>query len=200
MRRTKSASASSTTFNRPRPLRSAARKAESDPPRFTLVSNAAARAGRPPDAPQDSGVLAASFGALAIMFRTLMRSRRLLRTLWRLLFRLEVVGRENLASAEAPNLITVDHVSWLDAAILFSIMETPATFVIEPAAAKSWPQRFFLRSSSRRSRFWAPARPIMWRWPRRSATSERNRGSRISPRANGRLVSTAPPCEVCNRQ
>ena len=30
-----------------------------------------------------------------------MRSRRLLRTLWRLLFRLQVVGRENLASAEA---------------------------------------------------------------------------------------------------
>jgi acyl-CoA synthetase (AMP-forming)/AMP-acid ligase II len=37
---------------------------------------------------------------------------------------------------------------------------------------------------------------IMWR----SATAERNRGSRVSPRANGRLVSTAPPCEVCNRQ
>jgi hypothetical protein len=35
------------------------------------------------------------------MFWTLMRSRRLLRTLWRLLFRLQVVGRENLASAEA---------------------------------------------------------------------------------------------------
>jgi hypothetical protein len=31
----------------------------------------------------------------------------------------------------------VDHVSWLDAPILFSLMETPPTFVIEPAAAKS---------------------------------------------------------------
>ena len=32
------------------------------------------------------------------------------------------------------------------------------------------------------------------------SAAERNRGSRVSPRANGRLVSTAPPCEVCNRQ
>jgi acyl-[acyl-carrier-protein]-phospholipid O-acyltransferase / long-chain-fatty-acid--[acyl-carrier-protein] ligase len=60
-----------------------------------------------------------------------------LRALWRLLFRLEVVGRENLASAGAPNIVVVDHVSWLDAPILFSLMETPPTFVIEPAAAKS---------------------------------------------------------------
>jgi len=35
----------------------------------------------------------------------------------------------------APNIIAVDHVSWLDAPILFSLMETSATFVIAPAAA-----------------------------------------------------------------
>ncbi len=56
------------------------------------------------------------------------------------------------------------------------------------------------RRPRRRSRCSAPARPIMWLLRKRSATAERNRGSRVSPRANGRLVSTAPPCEVCSRR
>jgi acyl-[acyl-carrier-protein]-phospholipid O-acyltransferase/long-chain-fatty-acid--[acyl-carrier-protein] ligase len=94
------------------------------------------------------------------MFRALMTSRRSgespsilvfsLRALWRVLFRLEVAGWENLASAGAPNIVMVDHVSWLDAPILFSLPETPATFVIEPAAAKNWPQRLFLRFADAR--------------------------------------------------
>jgi 1-acyl-sn-glycerol-3-phosphate acyltransferase len=46
---------------------------------------------------------------------------------WRLLFRLDVVGHENPASAETPNILVVDHVSGLDAPILFSLLETPAT-------------------------------------------------------------------------
>jgi 1-acyl-sn-glycerol-3-phosphate acyltransferase len=94
------------------------------------------------------------------MFRALMTSRRSgespsilvfsLRALWRVLFRLEVAGWENLVSAGAPNIVVVDHVSWLEAPILFSLMETPATFVIEPAAAKSWAQRLFLRFADTR--------------------------------------------------
>jgi acyl-[acyl-carrier-protein]-phospholipid O-acyltransferase / long-chain-fatty-acid--[acyl-carrier-protein] ligase len=85
------------------------------------------------------------------MFRTLTTSRRsgespniltfCLRAIWRLVFRLEVVGRENLSPTEAANIITVDHVSWLDAPILFSLIGKPATFVIEPTAAESWPAR-----------------------------------------------------------
>ena len=50
----------------------------------------------------------------------------------------------------APNIIVVDHVSWLDAPILFSLMELPTTFVIEPAAARSWPAQLCLRSASAR--------------------------------------------------
>jgi acyl-[acyl-carrier-protein]-phospholipid O-acyltransferase / long-chain-fatty-acid--[acyl-carrier-protein] ligase len=50
-----------------------------------------------------------------------------LQAVWRLLFRLDVVGHENLASAETPNILVVDHVSGLDAPILFSLLETPAT-------------------------------------------------------------------------
>jgi acyl-[acyl-carrier-protein]-phospholipid O-acyltransferase/long-chain-fatty-acid--[acyl-carrier-protein] ligase len=93
-----------------------------------------------------------------------------LRTAWRLLFRLEVVGQENLAPAGAPNIIAVDAVSWLDAPILFSLMETPATFVIEPAAAKSWPARLFLRFTD--ARVLDPAKPLT----SRALVSEARRG------------------------
>jgi acyl-[acyl-carrier-protein]-phospholipid O-acyltransferase/long-chain-fatty-acid--[acyl-carrier-protein] ligase len=105
------------------------------------------------------------------MFRTLTTSRRsgespnilafALRTLWRLFFRLEVTGREHLAPAEAPTIIAVDHVSWLDAPILFSLMDQPATFVIEPAAVESWPARLFLRFVN--ARVLDPAKPFALR-------------------------------------
>ena len=41
------------------------------------------------------------------------------------MFRLEVGGQENLAPSEAPNIIAVDHVSRLDAPILFSLLLLP---------------------------------------------------------------------------
>jgi acyl-[acyl-carrier-protein]-phospholipid O-acyltransferase / long-chain-fatty-acid--[acyl-carrier-protein] ligase len=93
-----------------------------------------------------------------------------LRALW-VFFRLEVVGHENLASAETPNIIVVDHVSLLDAPILFSLMETPATFVIEPAVAKSWAARLFLRFAD--ARVIDPARPLDLRALVREARSGR---------------------------
>ena len=43
---------------------------------------------------------------------------------------------ENLRVRRGAEIIVVDHVSWLDAPILFSLMETPATFVIEPARSQ----------------------------------------------------------------
>jgi acyl-[acyl-carrier-protein]-phospholipid O-acyltransferase / long-chain-fatty-acid--[acyl-carrier-protein] ligase len=94
-----------------------------------------------------------------------------LRALWRLLFRLEVVGKENLAFAETPNIVVVDHISWLDAPILFSLLETPPTFVIEPNAAKSWPARLFLRCAD--ARVIDPARPFELRALVREARSGR---------------------------
>ncbi len=81
-----------------------------------------------------------------------------LRALWRLLFRLEVVGRENLLSAGETSIVAVNHVSWLDAPILFSLMEKPATFAIEPAAVKSWPARLFFHFAD--ARVLDPACPL----------------------------------------
>jgi acyl-[acyl-carrier-protein]-phospholipid O-acyltransferase/long-chain-fatty-acid--[acyl-carrier-protein] ligase len=86
------------------------------------------------------------------MFRTCLRA------LWRLVFRLEVVGEEKLAPAGAANVLAINHVSWLDAPILFSLMEPPPIFAIEPAAAKSWRGRLFLRFAD--ARVLDPARPL----------------------------------------
>jgi acyl-[acyl-carrier-protein]-phospholipid O-acyltransferase/long-chain-fatty-acid--[acyl-carrier-protein] ligase len=94
-----------------------------------------------------------------------------LRAIFRLLFRLDVVGHEYLASAEAPNIVVVDHVSWLDAPILYSLMETPATFAIEPGAAKSWLARLFLRFAD--ARILDPAKPLDLRALVREARSGR---------------------------
>jgi acyl-[acyl-carrier-protein]-phospholipid O-acyltransferase/long-chain-fatty-acid--[acyl-carrier-protein] ligase len=94
-----------------------------------------------------------------------------LRAIFRLLFRLDVVGHEYLASAEAPNIVVVDHVSWLDAPILCSLMETPASFVIEPGAAKSWLARLLLRFAD--ARVLDPAKPLDLRAFVREARSGR---------------------------
>jgi acyl-[acyl-carrier-protein]-phospholipid O-acyltransferase/long-chain-fatty-acid--[acyl-carrier-protein] ligase len=93
--------------------------------------------------------------------------------IWRLWFRLEVVGHGNLASVEAPNVVVVDHVSWLDAPILFSLMETPPTFVIEPTAAKRWLARLLLRYAD--ARVLDPAQPQSLR----ALVYEARRGRRL---------------------
>jgi acyl-[acyl-carrier-protein]-phospholipid O-acyltransferase/long-chain-fatty-acid--[acyl-carrier-protein] ligase len=91
--------------------------------------------------------------------------------LWRLLFRLEVAGRENLAPAGTVNVLAVNHVSWLDAPILFSLIEPPPIFAIDSAAAKSWPARLFLRFAD--ARVVDHARPLEMRALIREARSGR---------------------------
>src|ERR1700722_7326091 len=113
------------------------------------------------------------------MFRTLTTSRRFapfpafLRAIWRLVFRLEVVGQDSLAPIGAAKIIVVAHDSWLDSPILFSLLETPATFVIDAAAAKDWPQRLFLRSAD--ARVLDPAKPLALR----ALVREARRGRRL---------------------
>ena len=84
-----------------------------------------------------------------------------LRALWRVLFRLEVVGRENLGPTTAPNVLAINHVSWLDAPIVYSLMDPPPLFAIESALAKSWAARFFLRFAEARAV--DPIRPLSLR-------------------------------------
>jgi acyl-[acyl-carrier-protein]-phospholipid O-acyltransferase/long-chain-fatty-acid--[acyl-carrier-protein] ligase len=119
-------------------------------------------------------VLGAANIAAAIYFFRRMPANILafcLRALWRILFRLEVAGRENLAADGTTNIVAVSHVSWLDAPILFSLMEMPPTFAIEPAAAKSWPARLFFRFAD--ARLLDPAKPLDLRALVREARSGR---------------------------
>jgi acyl-[acyl-carrier-protein]-phospholipid O-acyltransferase/long-chain-fatty-acid--[acyl-carrier-protein] ligase len=104
-----------------------------------------------------------------------------LRALWRALYRLEVVGRENLAPTKAPNVVAIDHVSWLDAPIVYSLMEPPPLFAIEPALARSWPARVFFRFAEPRAL--DPARPLSLRALAREAKSGRRLAMFIDTRA-----------------
>lgn len=76
-----------------------------------------------------------------------------------------------MTSTEGPNIVAIDHVSWLDGPILFSLVETPATFVIEPQAAKRWPARLFLRFAD--AHVLHPAKPQSLRALVRKARSGR---------------------------
>jgi acyl-[acyl-carrier-protein]-phospholipid O-acyltransferase/long-chain-fatty-acid--[acyl-carrier-protein] ligase len=82
-----------------------------------------------------------------------------LRALWRALFRLEVVGRENLEPTGRPTVIAINHASLLDAPVVFSLMDPPPLLAIDPALAKRWPARLFLKLADARSRCSSTARP-----------------------------------------
>ena len=68
-----------------------------------------------------------------------------LRLLWRALFRLEVKGIEHLPRAGERAVVAVNHVSFLDAPILFSLMERPPLFAVDHVASQRWWIRSLLR-------------------------------------------------------
>ncbi len=68
-----------------------------------------------------------------------------LRALWRVLFRLEVTGIENLPRAGEPAIVAVSHVSFLDAPILMSLMEEPPLIAIDHGVARRWWIRSLLK-------------------------------------------------------
>ena len=54
-----------------------------------------------------------------------------LRTVWRVAFRLEVKGLENLPPAGVRNVVAVNHVSFLDAPIILSLLDEAPIFAID---------------------------------------------------------------------
>jgi acyl-[acyl-carrier-protein]-phospholipid O-acyltransferase/long-chain-fatty-acid--[acyl-carrier-protein] ligase len=89
--------------------------------------------------------LVAGIGAIALAtgvwtFRTLpmRRLHDLATILAGTLFRLEVVGRDNLAAAGPNAVVVANHVSFLDAVIAFVVLERPPTFAIDTAMATRW--------------------------------------------------------------
>jgi len=71
--------------------------------------------------------------------------RDFLSVLFRLLYRLEVTGLENVDKAGPHAIIALNHVSFLDAAVALSILEREPVFAIDHGIAQRWWVKPFLR-------------------------------------------------------
>ncbi|PPQ36180.1 acyl-[acyl-carrier-protein]-phospholipid O-acyltransferase / long-chain-fatty-acid--[acyl-carrier-protein] ligase [Rhodoblastus acidophilus] len=98
-----------------------------------------------------SGLFALMGAACAVsaiwMFKTLPTNplSDLLSIVFRAFYRLEVVGRENLAKAGPNCIVALNHVSFLDAPLAFSLLDGKAVFAIDSQIAKVWWIKPFLR-------------------------------------------------------
>jgi len=73
-----------------------------------------------------------------------------LRTLWQVWLRLEVKGEENLPRRGSRAVIAVDHVSALDAPIIFSLLDSPPIFAIADRVAKLRSTRLLAKAADLR--------------------------------------------------
>lgn len=65
---------------------------------------------------------------------------------FRVVYRFEVRGLENVAKAGPNAVIVMNHVSFLDAAVAFSILDTEPVFAIDSTIAQRWWMKPFLKS------------------------------------------------------
>ena len=86
-------------------------------------------------------------GAAAVMLATLSPNLpgEAAWVLFRMLFRIRLIGAEHLPRADQAAVVTPNHTSWLDATALFAVMETPPLFAIDAQVARRWWVRPFLR-------------------------------------------------------
>ncbi len=89
---------------------------------------------------------ALNLGAALWLFRNLPESlfADFLNILFRIVFRLEVRGIENLEKAGDKCVIALNHVSFLDAPVILSILERKPVFAIDWQIAKAWWVKPFL--------------------------------------------------------
>ncbi len=71
--------------------------------------------------------------------------RSLLGLIFRVFYRLEVKGLDNLAKAGPNAIVALNHVSFLDAALALSILDRDPVFAIDRTIAKRWWVKPFLR-------------------------------------------------------
>jgi acyl-[acyl-carrier-protein]-phospholipid O-acyltransferase / long-chain-fatty-acid--[acyl-carrier-protein] ligase len=71
--------------------------------------------------------------------------RDFLSILFRAVYRLEVTGRENIAKAGPNAIFSINHVSFLDAALILSIFEHEPVFAIDHTIARQWWVKPFLK-------------------------------------------------------
>jgi len=81
--------------------------------------------------------------------------------IYRVLFRVEVIGLENIRAAGPNAVITVNHVSFLDAPLVMSLMDTDPVFAIDQTIAQAWWVKPFLKIA--RTFALDPTRPMATR-------------------------------------
>ena len=82
----------------------------------------------------------ACFGVAGWMLMTLPTGglRDIMWMVFRIVYRIEVVGSDHLAEAGPRSIIALNHVSWLDAAVALAILDRPPVFAIDGAVATIW--------------------------------------------------------------
>jgi acyl-[acyl-carrier-protein]-phospholipid O-acyltransferase/long-chain-fatty-acid--[acyl-carrier-protein] ligase len=107
-----------------------------------------------------------------------------LRIVWRLALRLEVVGLETIDRSGARNIIAVNHVSFLDAPIVLSLLDDAPVVAIDSAMGKHWWIKPFLKLCDARQL--DPTRPMA----ARALVNEVKRGRRLVIFPEGRSAVT----------
>jgi len=89
----------------------------------------------------------ANLAAMILMAYTLPTNllRDFLTVMFRSLFRLEVIGIENVAKGGPNAIIALNHVSFLDAALALSFLDTDPVFAIDSGIAQRWWAKPFLK-------------------------------------------------------
>jgi acyl-[acyl-carrier-protein]-phospholipid O-acyltransferase/long-chain-fatty-acid--[acyl-carrier-protein] ligase len=134
----------------------------------------------------------ANFAAAIYLFRRLPANflAFALRTLWRVLLRLEVVGAETLPPAGSRNIVAINHISLLDAPIILSLLDGRPLLVVDAALARRWWIRQFLKLCD--ARLLDPARPIA----ARELVTEALNGRRLVLFPEGRSAVTGSLTKV----
>src|SRR4029077_18874323 len=93
------------------------------------------------------GIGVANLIAMVAIARTLPTNilRDFLTVTFRSLFRLEVVGLENVVKGGPNAIIALNHVSFLDAALAMSFLETNPLSAIDPGIAQRWWAKPFVK-------------------------------------------------------
>ncbi len=135
----------------------------------------------------------ANFGAAIFFFRRLPANflAFFLHVLWRVLYRLEVKGLENLPPAGGRSVVAINHVSFLDAPIMLSLMDEPPVFAIGHGIASRWWVKPFLRLADARPL--DPARPLA----ARALVNEVRAGRRLAIFPEGRITVAGNLMKVC---
>lgn len=135
---------------------------------------------------------ATCFVAALWMFKTLPTNALsdFLSIVFRAFYRVEVVGRENIAKAGPNCIVALNHVSFLDAPLAFSLLEGKPVFAIDSQIAKAWWVKPFLRFA--RTYALDPTKPLATR----GLIKEVREGASLVIFPEGRLTVTGSLMKV----